>query len=191
MYWCFFIVCFLLSGTIAYSWLGDQPLVFAPLQPLGAYPWKAYVHPGDGHMPMPGMHWLAASFTALRRGESSAQSAVLQPFQLHGGAYNFGGLAKSHLFLPPSLHIGEGLPFHGQIPANNTVNSEFVVGIKPGDSGVVIRYQVDKHTHTWSTEYFVAYSHIYPGFMGVMKLCLIMMMMPDVLIRFLFILSAW
>ena len=46
------------------------------------------------------------------------------------------------------------------------VESESAVGIKPGDSGVVIGYQVDEFTHTWSGEWFVAHSHIYPGFTG-------------------------
>ena len=41
-----------------------------------------------------------------------------------------------------------------------------VMGVKPGDSGVVIGYQVDKFTCTWSAEQFVAHSHIYPGFSG-------------------------
>ena len=40
------------------------------------------------------------------------------------------------------------------------------MGIKPGDSGVVIGYQVDEFTCTWSAEQFVAHSHIYPGFTG-------------------------
>ena len=44
------------------------------------------------------------------------------------------------------------------------VNSESAMGIKPDDSGVVIGYQVDKFTHTWSAEQFVACSHIHPGF---------------------------
>ena len=38
------------------------------------------------------------------------------------------------------------------------------MGIKPGEPGVVIGYQVDEFTHTWSAEQFVACSHIYPGF---------------------------
>ena len=46
------------------------------------------------------------------------------------------------------------------------VNSESVMGIKPGDSSVVIGYQVDEFTHTWYAEWFVACSHIYPGFTG-------------------------
>ena len=41
-----------------------------------------------------------------------------------------------------------------------------LMGIKPGDSGVVIGYQVDEFTYTWSVEWFVAHSHIYPGFTG-------------------------
>ena len=40
------------------------------------------------------------------------------------------------------------------------------MGVKPGDSGVVIGYQVDEFTHTWSAEQFVAHSHICPGFTG-------------------------
>ena len=40
------------------------------------------------------------------------------------------------------------------------------MGIKPGDSGMVIGYQVDEFTYTWSAEWFVAHSHIYRGFTG-------------------------
>ena len=43
---------------------------------------------------------------------------------------------------------------------------ESVMDIKPGDSGVVIRYQVDEFTCTQSAEQFVAHSHIYAGFTG-------------------------
>ena len=46
------------------------------------------------------------------------------------------------------------------------VDSESAMDIKPGDSGVVIGYQVDEFTCTWSAEWFVAHSHIYPGFTG-------------------------
>ena len=46
------------------------------------------------------------------------------------------------------------------------VNSESVVAIKPGDSGMVIVYQVDALTCTWSGEQFVAHSHLYPAFTG-------------------------
>ena len=45
------------------------------------------------------------------------------------------------------------------------VDSEPAVGIKPGDSGVVIGYQVD-FIGTWSAEQFVAHSHINYGFTG-------------------------
>ena len=38
-------------------------------------------------------------------------------------------------------------------------------GIKPGDSSMVIGYQVE-FTHTWSAEWFVAHCHIFPGFTG-------------------------
>ena len=40
------------------------------------------------------------------------------------------------------------------------------MGIKPSDSSVVIGYQFDEFTHTWSAEQFGAHSHIYPGLTG-------------------------
>ena len=86
-----------------------------------------------------------------------------QPF---GGAYSLGGSVESHLIPLPSLHDGEGSSFPGLVPSDDAVDSDSVMGIKPGDSGVVIGYQVDEFTHTWSAEQFVAHSHIYPGFTG-------------------------
>ena len=61
--------------------------------------------------------------------------------------------------------VGKGLLFK-VVFSNDTVNSKSVVGVKPGDSGVVIGYQVDEFTCLWSVECFVAWLHIYPGFMG-------------------------
>ena len=58
------------------------------------------------------------------------------------------GTWQSHPIPPPSLHGGEGSSFPGVAPLNDMVNSESVMDIKPGDSGVVIGYQVDECTHT-------------------------------------------
>ena len=69
----------------------------------------------------------------------------------------------------PSLHDGEGSSFPGLVPSDDTVNSESVMGIKPGDSGMVIGYEDDEFTCIWSTEQFVACSHIYPGFTGTVS----------------------
>ena len=62
--------------------------------------------------------------------------------------------------------VGKGSSFPGLVPSNDTVNSESVMGIKPDDSDVVIGYQVNEFTCTWSAECFVACSHIYHGFTG-------------------------
>ena len=86
-----------------------------------------------------------------------------QPF---GGAYSLGGSIESHLIPLPSLHGGEGSSFPGLVPSDDAVNSDSVLGIKPGDSSVVIGYQADEFSHTWSAEWFVTCSHIYPGFTG-------------------------
>ena len=86
--------------------------------------------------------------------------------QLIGGVYSLGGSLESHLIPPPLLHAGEGSSFPGLVPSDDVVNPDSVLAIKPGDSGVVIGYQVDEFTCTWSAERFVARSHIYPGFTG-------------------------
>ena len=150
-----------------YSPLGAHPLGFAPLQPLGVYPWQAYVQPGDGHWPTPGMHRVAVLSTTLSRREPYAtQSAVPQSSHLYGGAYSFGNLAESYPIPPPSLHGGEGSSFPDLVPSNDEVDSESAISIKPCGPDGVIGYQVDEFTHIWSAEQFVAYSHIYPGFTG-------------------------
>ena len=82
------------------------------------------------------------------------------------GAYSLGGSVESHLIPLPSLCNGEGSYFPGLVPSDDVANSDSVMGIKPGDSGVVIGYQVDEFTRTWSAEQFVAHSYIYPGFTG-------------------------
>ena len=113
--------------------------------------------------PPPGLHQVAAPPATLGRVEPSAtHSAVPQPIS---GVYSLGGSIESHPIPLPSLHDGEG-SFPGLVPSDDAVNSDSVMGIKAGDSGVVIAYQVDEFTRTWSAEQFVARFHIYPGFTG-------------------------
>ena len=69
-----------------------------------------------------------------------------------GGVYSLGGSIESHLIPPPSLHDGVGSSFPGLVPSEDAVDSDSVMGIKSGDSGVVIGYQVDEFTCTWSAE---------------------------------------
>ena len=82
------------------------------------------------------------------------------------GAQCSWGLAESHQIPLPSLHGGEGSLFPGFVPPNGMVNSGSVVGVKHGDFGVMIGYQVDVFTHTWLVESCFAHSHIYPCFTG-------------------------
>ena len=58
------------------------------------------------------------------------------------------GAWQSHPIPHSSLHDQEGSSFPGLVPSDDTVDTESVVGIKPGDSGVVIGYQVDEFTCT-------------------------------------------
>ena len=107
---------------------------------------------------------MATPSATLGRVEPFAtHSAVLQPL---GGVYSLGGSIESHLIPLPSLHDGKGSSFPGLVPSDDAVNFDSVMGIKPGDSGVVSGYQVDEFTCTWSAEQFVAHSCIYPGLTG-------------------------
>ena len=155
--------CFQVPYWMPYSPMEAQPLGFAPLQPFRVYPQQAYVQPDDGHWSTPGVHRVAAPSTALRR------RSLLSLNQLSPSHSNYIQLLGLDRESPnPSAFPAwrGGVFFPGLIPFNNMVNSESVVGIKPGDSGVVIGYQVDEFTHTWSAEQFVAHSLIYPGFTG-------------------------
>ena len=62
------------------------------------------------------------------------------------------GAWQSHPISPAFLHGGEGSYVPGLVPFNDKCESESEVGIKPGYSHVVIGYQVDEFTHTWSAE---------------------------------------
>ena len=55
---------------------------------------------------------------------------------------------SSHLIPPPSLSGGEGSSFPHLAQSYDVVDFESVVGMKPGDSSVVIVYQVDEFTCT-------------------------------------------
>ena len=56
--------------------------------------------------------------------------------------------------------------FPGSAPPYDTVYLESVVGIRHGDSNMVIRYQAGEFAHTMLAECFVALMHTYPGVTG-------------------------
>ena len=60
--------------------------------------------------------------------------------------------------------VGRG-PLSGSAPPSDS-QVQICGGVKLGDSGVVIGYQVDEFTHIWSVEYFIAQSHIHHSIMG-------------------------
>ena len=172
----FYIIClvsnllsafyFQVPGWMLYSSMGALPLGFAPLQPFGVYPRQAYVQPGDGHWSMLGMHRVAAPSATFSWGSLLLLSLLFPSHPIYKVGHTALGTRQIHLIPLPFLHGGEGSSFPGLMPLDDMVNSESLMGIKPGDSGVVIGYQVDEFTCTWSAEQFVACSHIYPGFTG-------------------------
>ena len=124
-----------------HSPLGPQPLGFVPLQPFGAYLCKAYVQPGDGHPPTPGTRYALSGCyldNLEQREPYATQSAVPQPSHLYGGAYSLGLPRESPN--PSAFPAWWGFSLQGLVPSNDTVNSESALGIKHGDSGVVIGY---------------------------------------------------
>ena len=102
---------------MSFSPMGAQLFQFVPQQPWRGHTLQAYVHPGDGMKPMPGMHWVAAPSYASSKG-ILCYSAVLQPY---GGAYSSGSLAESHPIPLLSLHGREGSSFPGLAPPDDIV----------------------------------------------------------------------
>ena len=56
----------------------------------------------------------------------------------------------AYFWVSVALYDGERSSLQGLVPSDDMVNSESVVDIKPGESGVEIGYQVDDFTCTWS-----------------------------------------
>ena len=92
--------------------------------------------------------------------ELMPHSSVPRPFHQYGVAYSSGDLTESHPIPLPSLHCRKGSLCPVCVPPIDRVDSESGVDIKPGDSGLVIGYQVNEFTHTWSAAHFIAQSHI-------------------------------
>ena len=111
------------------------------------------------------IEWLLLPLPQVGRDPPAIHLTVPQPFQQYGGTYSFRGLAGSHQSLCLPYSVRKSLAFPGSAPPNDSVNSESVVGVEPGDSAAVIGYQVDEFTHTCLAEHIIAHSYIYPGFM--------------------------
>ena len=114
---------------------------------------------GAGLCPMPGVHQVAAPYPALNsRGKPHATHVCCPPANLViWWGIQFWKLSRESP--DPSVFpymVGRGLPFQ--------VDFKSVVGIKPGNSGVVIGNHVDRFTCIRSAEHFVVQSHICPVF---------------------------
>ena len=88
---------------------------------------------------------LSSTPTALSLGTSCYSNSCHPAIQSVWQGIQLWGLS-SRPIPPPSLHGREKL-FWGLVPPDDTVNSKFMVGIKAGDSGVVMGYQIDDSTH--------------------------------------------
>ena len=152
-------VCFLLSAAMldANSPMGGSTIGVCTTADLQSIPmavicasswWSLGPH-------QEGTEW-AAPCTALNRGQPYAtQSAVHQPFQQYVGVYSFGDSAESSNPSTIPTWTWGGSSLLGLAPPKDTVNSEYMVGIPPGDSVVVIGGQVDWFTCTCSAEWLL------------------------------------
>ena len=141
-----------------YSPLGAQSLGFTPLQPFGVHPLQAYVQPSDGHWPTPEMHRVAApSSTTLSMGAFCCSISCSPAIPSIWWGIQLWGLGRESPGPSSFPAWWKGVFFPGLVPSDDTVNSESVMSVKLGETGLVIGYEVDG---------FVAGSHIYSGFTG-------------------------
>ena len=103
-----------------------------------------------GLWPTPGVHWWLLTSFLCTGGASCYLVSCLGTWQSH--------LIPQHPNMTGGSLLFKGL--HHPV-TQSTLN---LVGVKPGDSRMVIEHQDDEFTHTWLVECFVAWSHIYPWF---------------------------
>ena len=154
-------VCFLLLGAeldAIFSY-GGSTIRVAPWQPFGVYPWQAYVQPGDGHQSTPGMHRVVAPSATLGRG--SLLLLILLCLNHLVGHTALGALLRVTWSLCLPYMMGRGLLFQVWCHQMRQWILILLWAVNPGGSSVVIGYQVDEFTHTWSAEQFVAHSTCY------------------------------
>ena len=85
---------------------------------------------------------MAAPSSTSSRGELHAAYLAVPSHFIYMMGYTALGAEQSHL-IPHPYMLRRFFLFPGYVPPDDTVDSESLVGIKPGDSGVVIRYQVE------------------------------------------------
>ena len=132
------------------SSMGTQPLGLATLQPFWVYPWQAYVPSGDSLWPLPEVHKVAAPPTALCGGELHATHSAVSSHSIHMMGHT--ALEAQQSPNPYTFPTWQGGVFFSTIKW--PIYSKSVVGIKLGDSDVVIGYHIDEYTHTWLAEHF-------------------------------------
>ena len=91
----------------------------------------------DGLWHFPGVHQVAAAPTASHWGSLLLLTSFSPSHSNNMVGYTDLGAQQSHLCHP--YMVGRDL-FPGSTPPDGTVDSKFVVRVKPGDSGVVIGY---------------------------------------------------
>ena len=106
---------------------------------------------GAGFWPMTLV--LSSSYTPTTLGGLMLLRQLLLAYHVTWRGNRFG--AQQSTDLSAFMHGGEVSSFPGLVPPNDMVNSRSVVGVKFGNSSVVIGYQVDNPTHTWLEEHFV------------------------------------
>ena len=100
------------------------------------------------------MHRVVAPSATLSKGGAFCYSVCYSPaIPFIWWGIQLWGLGRDSPDPSAFPYYGEGSSFPGLVPSDDMINSESVMGIKPGDSSVVI--EVDEFTHTWSAEQFV------------------------------------
>ena len=132
-----------------------QPLGFASLQPFEVYPWQAFASCWWLWL-LPPLLWVGGSLILL-----SWPPAI--PTIWWG--LQFQGLSRAIQSPHLPYMAGRGLLFQVWLHPLAWLTLT-VVGIQPGNSSLVIGYQVDEFSHACSAVWFLAHSHINPGFTG-------------------------
>ena len=124
-----------------FTQMGAEQFAFAQ-QLFRACTLKVYIPPSIGSLPTPGYTELLIT-PLIQEG----YLLLLPSYLCNMVGYIPLAFWQNQLITLPGRHGGEGSSSPGLVQPDGIVNSKLLVDVKPGNSSVVIGYQVDNYSH--------------------------------------------
>ena len=157
-----FAFCFQVPIWLPSSTIGAKSQGFVTLQPFRVYPWQAYVHPGDGLWPMPGVQLVVTPPTALSWRELHVTHSAVSSNSIYM-------VRDTTLGAWQKVYQSFCLPYMAERALLFQVVFHPITCSTASlwwTLNLVMGYQFDEFTHMWLAEHFITQSQIFQGFTG-------------------------